>query len=173
MIDVRYPIGKFDFEGKLTTGVIQDWIMEIANLPQMLRKAVEGLSNEQLDTPYREEGWTLRQVVHHIADSHMNAYIRCKLALTEDQPAIKGYEEGEWAKLPDYQLPVEVSLSLIETLHLRWIVVLKNLMTEELDKTFYHPDSGIISVGENIGRYAWHGCHHLAHITTLKGQKKW
>lgn len=172
-MDERYPIGKFDFNGKLTPNVIRGWMMEIESLPYMLRRAVGDLTDEQLDTPYREGGWTVRQVVHHLADSHMNAYIRMKLALTEDQPVIKDYKEAEWAKLPNYRLPVEASLTLLETLHLHWIVVLKDLNHEELNKMFYHPESGLLTVGECIGTYAWHGRHHLAQITSLKGRMKW
>jgi hypothetical protein len=167
-MDVRYPIGTFQLEGDINKTLTNQWIEEIAILPYKLREAVSGLRDEQLDIPYREGGWKIRQVVHHIADSHMNAYIRFKLALTEDSPVIKPYEEGRWAELEDSKLPVEVSLTLIESIHTRLVELLKSLNEEELKRTFVHPESGIVSVEKNIGLYAWHGNHHLAHITNAK-----
>lgn len=172
-MDERYPIGQFQFKGELTDGVISGWINDIENLPEILRNTVKKLDDRQLDTPYRLGGWTVRQVVHHIVDSHMNSYIRFKLALTEEKPVIKPYDEGEWAKLPDYNLPIEISLSLLESLHIRWTELLHNLSPADLKKTFIHPESGEISVGENIGIYAWHGRHHLAHITSLCNRNGW
>ncbi|PLS01853.1 YfiT family bacillithiol transferase [Neobacillus cucumis] len=172
-MDERYPIGKFDFNGEMTNEVTNGWIKEMEELPGLLRDAVKNLSNEQLDTPYRSGGWTVRQVVHHLADSHMNAYARFKLALTEETPTIKPYEEGKWAELPDSQLPIEVSLSLIDSLHKRLVSLLYHLKAEDLKKTFMHPESGEVSVGKNIGLYAWHGRHHLAHITSLSSRKGW
>lgn len=172
-MNIRYPIGTFEFDGELTVSVVEEWIREIEVLPSLLRDAVKDLDDEQLTTPYRNGGWTVRQVVHHLADSHMNAFVRCKLALTEENPVIKPYEEGKWAELPDYQLPIDLSLSLLDALHIRWVGVLRNLTSADLEKTFIHPDSGQVSVGRNIGIYAWHGRHHLAHITSLRGQQGW
>lgn len=169
----QYPIGKFQFDGEITSNVVGDWINEIEDLPRLLHNAVCKLDNEQLDTPYRSGGWTVRQVVHHLADSHMNAYIRFKLALTEEKPVIKPYEEGEWSELPDYKLPIDISLALLEALHIRWTKLLRSLSPADMEKTFIHPDSGEITVGKNIGLYAWHGRHHLAHITSLMNRKGW
>jgi uncharacterized damage-inducible protein DinB len=167
-MDERYPIGTFQLEGEITKSLTNQWIEEIANLPKKVRDAVTGLSEEQLDIPYREGGWKIRQVVHHIADSHMNAYIRFKLALTEENPVIKPYEEARWAELEDSKLPIDVSLTLIESVHVRLVELLKSLNEEELKRTFVHPASGIVSIEKNIGLYAWHGNHHLAHITNAK-----
>lgn len=169
----RYPIGPFVRPEHLTEEVIDSWIGEIEQWPARLRQAVAYLTDEQLDTPYREGGWTIRQVVHHTADSHMNAFIRFKLALTETEPVIKPYDEAAWANLPDSGLPVEESLVLLDALHKRWVVLLSGLSKADLEKTFIHPDSGTVTVGENIGMYAWHGRHHLAHITSLCERKGW
>ena len=166
-MDLRYPIGRYQFDGEITSGVAEGWIKEIEALPGMLREAVGSMDDEQLDTAYRPGGWTVRQVVHHVADSHMNAYIRFKLALTENSPVIKPYEEGRWAELPDYDLPIDISLSLIEAVHTRLGKLLSRLHADDLNRAFIHPDSGEVTVGENIGIYAWHGRHHLAHITSL------
>ncbi|MBT2730503.1 putative metal-dependent hydrolase [Bacillus sp. ISL-75] len=170
---MKYPIGKFQFDGEITNTVTMDWINEIEDLPRLLRDVVRDLDNEQLDTSYRSGGWNVRQVVHHLADSHMNAYIRFKLAITEVKPVIKPYNEGEWAELPDYKLPIDISLSLLEALHVRWTKLLRSLSPADMEKTFMHPDSGEVSVGKNIGIYAWHGQHHLAHITSLCNRKGW
>ncbi|MBS4214061.1 YfiT family bacillithiol transferase [Neobacillus rhizophilus] len=172
-MDMNYPIGKFQFNGEITNIITKDWINEIEELPRLLQDAVKDLDNEQLDTPYRSEGWTVRQVIHHLADSHMNAYVRFKLALTEEKPVIKPYDETEWAELSDYKLPIDISLSLLESLHKRWTNLLRSLSRADLEKTFIHPDSGEVSVGKNIGIYAWHGRHHLAHITSLCKRKGW
>lgn len=126
-MDLRYPIGKFEFEGEPTTEVLEKWITEIEGLPFQLTKAVEGLRDEQLDTAYRPDGWTIRQVVHHVADSHLNSYFRFKLALTENNPTIKLYEEGKWTELPDSKLPIDISLKLIEALHSRWVCLLRSM----------------------------------------------
>ncbi|MDX8364684.1 YfiT family bacillithiol transferase [Cytobacillus sp. IB215665] len=171
MVDKRYPIGHFEYNGEITADVTNDWINDIEKLPQLLRDSVSGLDNHQLDTPYRTGGWTVRQVVHHLADSHMNAYIRFKLALTEDTPEIRPYEEGKWAELPDSKLPIDMSLSLLEALHIRWTKLLRSLQAADMEKTFIHPDSGKVTVGKNIGIYAWHGRHHLAHITSISSRK--
>lgn len=172
-MDERYPIGKFQFDGEITNDLIMSWINEIEDLPGLLRKAVKDLEHEQLDTPYRSGGWTVRQVVHHLADSHMNSYVRFKLALTEQNPVIKPYDEGKWAELPDSTLPIEISLSLLEALHTRWVKLLRNLTSADMERTFIHPDSGEVSIGKNIGLYAWHGRHHLAHITSLCSRMGW
>ena len=172
-MELQYPIGTFQFDGEITSSVTNAWINDIENLPVVLREAVKDLDDEQLDTPYRPGGWTVRQVVHHLADSHMNAYTRFKLALTEENPVIKPYEEAKWAELSDYQLPIEPSLLLLETLHTRWTNVLHKLTSVDLEKTFIHPESGEVSVGKNIGIYAWHGKHHVAHITSLRGRMGW
>lgn len=167
LMDGRYPIGKFKLDGEVTASLIDGWIKEIEDLPGLFKETVKGLTQEMLDTPYRTGGWTVRQVVHHVADSHMNAYFRFKLALTEDNPTIKPYEEAQWAELPDSKLPVEVSLTLIEALHTRWATLLRSLSPADLKRTFIHPESGTVSLGENIGIYAWHGKHHLAHIQSI------
>lgn len=172
-MDERYPIGKFQYNGEPTEEVINKWIKEISDLPSLLKAAVKNLTDDQLDTPYRSDGWTVRQVVHHLPDSHMNAYCRFKLALTEEKPVIKPYLEGEWAGFPDYSLPIGVSLSLLEAIHERLVCLLKSLTPEELQRTFVHPESGEVSVGKNIGMYAWHGKHHLSHITSLSHRKGW
>lgn len=172
-MDIKYPIGKFQFDGKITDSVTKYWINEIEDLPRLIRDAVENLDNEQLDTPYRLGGWTVRQVIHHLADSHMNAYVRFKLALTEEKPVIKPYDETKWAELCDYKLPIDISLSLLDALHKRWTNLLRSLSSADIEKTFIHPDSGEVSVGKNIGIYAWHGRHHLAHITSLCNRKGW
>lgn len=172
-MDERYPIGKFQFTGEITQSVSNDWITEIEISPRLLKDAVKELTDEQLDTPYRTGGWTVRQVVHHLADSHLNAYIRLKLALTEEKPLVKTYDETQWAELKDYQLPIEFSLSILEGLHHRWVHLLRTLTPSDLEKTFIHPELGEVSVGKNIGLYAWHGKHHLAHITSLNNRMGW
>lgn len=172
-MDMQYPIGPFQFDGEMTSSVTSAWISDIEALPTLLRDAVKDLSDEQLDTAYRLGGWTVRQVIHHVADSHMNAYIRFKLALTEDNPVIKPYDETGWAELSDYTLAIDISLSLLDALHKRWTNLLRSLTPADLEKTFIHPDSGEVSVGKNIGIYAWHGKHHLAHITSLCNRNGW
>ena len=172
-MDLKYPIGTFQFDDEMTSSVTNKWINEIEELPTLLRSAVQDLDEEQLDTAYRPGGWTVRQVVHHVADSHMNAYIRFKLALTEENPVIKPYDETKWAELSDSTLSIHVSLALLDALHTRWITLLRSLTPTDLDKKFIHPDSGEVSVGKNIGIYAWHGKHHLAHITSLSTRMGW
>ena len=172
-MDPRYPIGKYKFDGKISKNILDEWIQDIEEFPALLRGAVQNLNQEQLNTPNRQGGWTIRQVIHHLADSHMNAYIRIKLALTEENPPIKPYEEADWAKLPDYQLPIEASLSILDSLHLRWTHLLRNLEAEELRKTLIHPESGNHSVTFMIGNYSWHGKHHLAQITNLLLSRDW
>jgi hypothetical protein len=166
---LKYPIGKFSAPVTYTPEQIQQWIIEIKILPGKLKAAVTNLTDAQLDTPYRPGGWTIRQVVHHIADSHINAFIRLKWALTEANPTIKAYEEGDWAMLPDYQLPIEPSLLMLEGLHTRFSTIFENLNDEQWNRTFVHPASGeTIPVQKLAGLYAWHGNHHLAHITGVK-----
>jgi hypothetical protein len=163
---LRYPIGQFIKPDQITKDIISIWIHDIASFPERLRIEVDGLSDEQLDTPYRPEGWTIRQVIHHCADSHMNSFIRFKLALTEDHPTIKPYFEDRWADLPDSkQITVDSSLKILEGLHERWVVLLNSLTEIDLSRTFYHPENRqAIRLDENIGIYAWHCNHHLAHI---------
>jgi hypothetical protein len=174
MEKLQYPIGKFLYEGTVTAEQRDIWIKEIAEAPQKLRLAVQGLSESQLDTPYRPDGWTVRQVVHHVADSHMNSYIRFKLALTEDLPTIKPYDEARWAELSDSKyLPVEISLQLLDSLHLRWVDLLRSTIAEAFNRSFIHPDSGETTLAKNLGIYAWHGNHHIAHITSLRDRMNW
>lgn len=171
---LQYPIGRFSFQGDIDANTVSIWIAEIAALPGELTHAVIGLSDEQLDTPYRQGGWTVRQVVHHIADSHINSLIRFKLALTEDKPLIKTYYEDRWALLPDYQqVPIEQSLEFIKLLHARWVILLRSLSDEDLQREFMHPESGPTLLKKNIGIYTWHGKHHVAHITSLRERMDW
>lgn len=168
-MDYRYPIGKFEFTGEITAAQREQWIREIETLPARMRQAVAGLSEDQLNLTYREGGWTLRQVVHHVADSHINAYTRFKLALTEDNPTIRPYFEDRWAELQDFRADIQVSLTLLEALHQRWVILLKSLSEADYERTFQHPESGkTTSLAYNLGTYAWHGNHHLAHITSLR-----
>jgi len=174
MIDNRYPIGKFHFEGPPSEAQRASLINDIEQAPAALRAAVKGLTPDQLETPYREDGWTVRQVAHHVPDSHMNAYVRFKLALTEDVPTIKPYAEDRWAQLTDTQsTPVEVSLALLESLHSRWVNLLRSLGPEDWKRTFRHPELGLITLEWNAGLYAWHGRHHVAHITSLRNRMGW
>jgi uncharacterized damage-inducible protein DinB len=171
---LKYPIGRYQVADNINKTSIDNWIKEIESLPQRLTDAVKGLKLDHLRTPYRPDGWTVQQVVHHIADSHMNSYIRFKLALTEDKPMIKPYDEKLWAELPDSKLTdLSVSLDLIKALHKRWAILLKQLSKEELDKEFLHPESGMKKLNETICHYAWHGNHHLAQITFLKQRMNW
>ena len=174
MIDLRYPVGKFEMTGQFTGEERQRLIDEIAEAPARLRAAVEELSPDQLETPYRPEGWTVRQVVHHVADSHLNSYMRFRLALTEEEPTIKPYDEGAWAKLEDARrAPLEVSLTLLDALHERWVMLLRSLAPTDFARTFRHPEQGVVPLDRNVGLYAWHGRHHIAHITSLRERMKW
>ncbi|MDB5260768.1 MAG: hydrolase [Adhaeribacter sp.] len=165
----RYPLGKFDGNREINAADIAGFINDLAELPAQLRQAVSGLTETQLDTPYRSGGWTIRQVVHHVADSHLNSYIRFKLALTEDTPTIKPYQEDRWAELADGKTePVEVSLVLLQALHHRWVVLLNSLTANQWQRTFNHPVSGQTTLAKAAGLYAWHGKHHVAHITGLR-----
>jgi hypothetical protein len=174
MADPRFPIGKFHYEGTPSEDQRRKFIDEIEHTPGAIRKAIQGLSNEQLDTPYRDGGWNVRQVVHHVPESHMNAYIRFKLALTEDEPTIKPYAEDRWAQLADVKsTPIEISLALLENLHVRWVVLLRSLGEEEWKRTFNHPELGLMPLEKNLALYAWHGRHHTAHITELRKRMSW
>lgn len=174
MIDLRYPIGKFSMDAAITETQRQNLIEEIAAAPANLRAAVKGLSPQQLDTPYRPEGWTVRQLVHHLPDSHLNAYTRFKLALTEQEPTIKPYDEKQWAELEDARTaPVEISLALLESLHYRWALLLRALPPTAFARTFRHPDLGVLTLDKQLGLYAWHGRHHTAHITSLCERMGW
>ena len=174
MTDLRYPIGKFAYNGPLTQEQKQRYLNDIEQTPANLRTAVNGLSEKQLDTPYRPDGWTVRQVAHHVPDSHLNAYVRTKLALTEEEPTIKPYAEDRWAQLADTQAtPVEVSLALLESLHDRWMHLLRSLQPEEWKRSFRHPELGLMSLEKNLALYAWHGRHHVAHITSLRERNGW
>ena len=175
MDDLRYPIGRFEFSGKETAESRARSIAEIAATPGHLRAAVSDLSPTQLDTPYRQNGWSVRQVVHHLPDSHLNAYTRFKLALTENEPTIKPYDEARWAELPDVlATPVDTSLTLLECLHRRWVLLLRELSPSDLSRRFKHPEHGrLITLDETLAMYAWHGRHHVAHITSLRDRMGW
>jgi hypothetical protein len=171
----KHPIGLFIKPDKITQDIIKDYISSISTLPENLRKATGHLMDEQLDTSYRPGGWTIRQLVHHLADAHINGYIRFKLALTEENPNIKPYDENKWSELIDARtLPVEKSLKLIESLHYRWTVLLNSMTEEDFTKTYFHPEHGKhLILDEVLGEYAWHSDHHLAQITELKKRKGW
>ena len=174
MNDLRYPIGKFSYQGPLSEDQIRAFIDDIAVTPANLRKAVQGLSDSQLDTPYRPGGWTVRQVVHHVPDSHLNSYVRFKLALTEDEPTIKPYAEDRWAELADSaSTPIAVSLNLLESLHDRWVRLLGSLSNVEWRRTFRHPELGAMTLEKTLALYSWHGKHHVMHITGLRDREGW
>jgi uncharacterized damage-inducible protein DinB len=174
MTDLRYPIGKFHYKGPPSDEQKKKLIDDIAATPANLRAAVQGLSPQQLDTPYRPEGWTVRQLAHHVPDSHLNAYVRFKLALTEDDPTIKPYAEDKWAQLADTAAtPVEVSLTLLDSLHTRWVLLLRSLKEDDWKRTFRHPEMGPMPLEKNLALYAWHGRHHVAHITCLRERNGW
>jgi hypothetical protein len=175
---LKYPIGKFSFPSSTTPGITasqrNQWITDVAELPARLRVAVDGLAAEQIETPYRPGGWTIRQVVHHVPESHMNAFIRFKLALTEDEPTIKPYDEAAWANLPDVAAtPIETSLSILDALHDRWVRLLQGMSDADFARQFRHPALGVIRLDGNLGLYAWHGKHHTAHITSLRQRLGW
>jgi hypothetical protein len=172
--DLRYPIGKFQFPATVSADDRQLFIEQIAETPANLRAALEDLNEEQLDTPYRPGGWTVRQVVHHVPDSHINSYVRFRLALTEDNPAIKGYEEALWAELPDARSgPVEMSLGLLDALHVRWTLLLRSLCEQDFKRTFQHSQLGSVRLDQVLALYAWHGRHHVAHVTALRKRNGW
>jgi hypothetical protein len=178
-MDLQYPIGKFTWnrtgEGMLTSEAErQQWLSEIEAAPASLRAAVVGMTEAQLDTPYRPGGWTVRQVVHHLADSHLNSYVRFRLALTEDEPPIKPYDQARWAELSDARTaPVEISLTLFEALHKRWVLLLRSLPPEDFARALWHPELGRVTLEKYLAMYAWHGRHHVAHITSLRERQGW
>jgi hypothetical protein len=169
--NLRYPIGHFSASAVSSTRAQQ--IDTLRQLPALLHQAIHGLNDAQLDTPYREGGWTVRQLVHHVADSHANAYVRIKLALTEDNPTIKPYDEAAWAALPDSRLPVELSLGIVEGVHARLVALLETLPDADFGRTFHHPERGPMTVAGNLALYDWHSRHHLAHITALRQSMGW
>lgn len=173
-MDPSYPIGKFQPQESYTADDIKAFIARIEALPSKLEAAVKGMSDQQLDTPYRDGGWTVRQVVHHVPDSHMNAYIRTKWALSESSPVIKAYDEKFWATTPETKLAPEISLNVLKSLHTKWVLLLKGLSPADIKKDFIHPDTKKnVPLDRLIHTYAWHGDHHLAHITTLKDRMGW
>jgi hypothetical protein len=174
MTDLRYPVGKFEFTGPSTGEQRRQWIDEIAAAPAALREAARDLGEPELDTPYRPGGWTVRQVVHHVADSHLNSYVRFRLALTETVPTIKPYDEKLWAELPDARTaPVEPSLTLLESLHHRWVWLLRSCGPADFERTLNHPELGVVRLERYLALYAWHGRHHVAHITGLRARSGW
>jgi hypothetical protein len=174
MTDLRYPTGRFVPTASATTASRASAIDVIAATPAQLRNAVEGLDEDQLDTPYRPDGWTVRQVVHHVPDSHLNAYVRIKLALTEDAPTIRPYDEAAWAGLADTSsVPIDVSLSLLEALHLRWVALLRAMTPADFERGYEHPETGRHTLDHLLALYAWHGPHHVAHITGLRARCGW
>lgn len=171
---LQYPVGKFSVDASVTGDKRRAWIRQIADAPAALRAAVAGLGDRQLDTPYRPGGWTVRQVVHHVPDSHMNAYVRFKWALTEDNPTIKAYDEAAWATVADTALTdPDVSLTLLDALHRRWVVLLESLKPEDFGRPLVHPDNGPMTLDRLLQMYAWHGRHHVAHITELRKREGW
>lgn len=172
--DLRYPVGNFQRRNELTPDDRRALINIIADAPRNMRDAVARLSDQQLDTPYREGGWTVRQVVHHVPDSHLNAYIRLKFALTESAPTIKPYDEARWAELADSRdTPIEVSLNLLDSLHARWVVLMRSMRDEDFARTFTHPEHGSVDLDWLVQMYAWHSRHHVAHITSLRARNEW
>ena len=174
MENLKFPIGRFSFPAPGTAEQRKQWIADIAEAPAKFRAAVAGLNDEQLNTPYRDGGWTVRQVIHHVPDSHLNAYIRFKLALTENEPTIKPYDEAAWAELSDTRdTPIEVSLTMLENLHARWVRLIGAMSDADFAKQFRHPELGAVSLEKNLALYAWHSKHHAAHITSLRERNQW
>lgn len=172
--DPRYPVGPFQLPNSFTPADRRERVADIEGLPRRLREAVRELSQSQLDTPYREGGWTVRQVVHHVPDSHLNAYCRWKLTLTEDTPTIKPYREAEWAKLADSAMAVDVSLNLLESVHARWVAIIQAMQPGDWAREFFHPEMGKkLNLDHLLALYSWHSRHHLAHVTELKKRKGW
>lgn len=172
--DLRYPIGRPELRKDLTPEQRTQLIENVAQMPKRLSAAVAGLSAAQLDTPYRPGGWTVRQVVHHLADSHMNAFGRFKLGLTEDKPAIKTYEEARWAETADAKtLPIDISMGLLENLHTRWVVLMRSFATDEWSRQVTHPEWGLVTLNEVLCTYSWHSRYHVAHITALREREGW
>ncbi|MBS1742895.1 MAG: putative metal-dependent hydrolase [Bacteroidetes bacterium] len=174
MEDLQYPIGKF-IEQPFSEAQMKEWLLDIQSLPKQIEYAVINLDQHQLETPYRDGGWTIQQVVHHVADSHMNAYIRFKLGLTEETPVIKPYDEAAWAELSDTKnLPVNISITLLYAVHTRWVEIIKHIKTEEWNRRIFHPQhKKEMTLWYLLGLYAWHSRHHVAHITSLRRRKDW
>ena len=172
-MDLQYPVGKFTVEENLSDARRSELIGQIAEAPGKLREALKGLEAKQLDTPYRDGGWTVRQVTHHLADSHMNAYVRFKLALTEDVPTSKPYDQKLWAETADTRAPVEASVELLDALHQRWVALLKSMSAADFKRRLKHPELGEVTLEKYLGMYAWHSRHHVAHITSLRERMKW
>jgi uncharacterized damage-inducible protein DinB len=173
MEDLRYPVGKFKFDPEISTEKRLHWIKAIGGAPAALAAAVDGLTASQLDVPYRPGGWTVRQVIHHVADSHMNAFVRFKLALTEDKPTIKPYDQDGWANTPDAgKAPIEASLALVAALHERWVTLLESLKPDDFRRALIHPEIGEIDLDKTLQIYAWHGGHHAAQITALRRRER-
>jgi hypothetical protein len=172
-VDLSYPVGRFDKTATWTAESRRAAIESIATLPANMRAAVSGLTEAQLDTAYRPGGWTVRQLVHHVADSHMNGYIRTKLALTENTPTIKPYEQDAWAQLPDSRLPIELSLAILDSVHQRWTVIVRSMKDEDFTRTFVHPDMGPLNLDTHVHLYGWHSRHHVAHVTALRETERW
>jgi hypothetical protein len=174
MEDLRYPIGKFQRPAALTGAQRRGAIDAIAAAPAALRDAVRGFDDAHFDTPYRPDGWTVRQVVHHVPDSHANAFIRFKLALTENAPTIKPYDEAAWANLEDARsTPIETSLTLLDALHDRWVRVLRAMSPSAFERTLIHPENGVMTLDQLLAMYEWHGRHHVAHVTSLRDRNGW
>ncbi len=171
--DLRYPIGRFHSPATSDPGIREAQIETLRRLPERLRSAVSGLNDARLDTPYRDGGWTVRQVVHHLADSHANSYIRFKLALTEDCPTIKPYDEAAWARLPDNRMPIEPSLAFLDGMHQRFVALLQSMSEEDFQRSFNHPERGRMTLSTNLALYDWHSRHHTAHITSLRSRMGW
>lgn len=171
---LKYPIGKAKIPDTITSNDVKKWIGILDSFPKKMRLITKNMTEDQLDTPYRPGGWTVRQVVHHVVDSHYNSYIRFKWALTENKPLIKAYDEQKWAELEDYKAPIELSLLALDSLHAKWVYLLKNLSEADLKKVFIHPETKEeVSLEKNIGIYAWHSKHHYAHIGNLLINKDW
>ena len=172
--DLRYPIGRFERSTEFSDTSRAAAVAAIASAPAALRRSVHGLNNSQIDTPYRPEGWTVRQLVHHLADSHLNAYVRHRLALTENNPTIKPYDENLWAELSDAKsAPIESSLQLLEAMHERWVLSIKAMEPADFSRTLNHPDRGPMTLDLMLELYAWHGKHHVAHVTELRKREGW
>ena len=172
-VDLSYPVGRFDRNATRTAESRRAALDDLAGLPARMREAVHGLTDAQLDTPYRPGGWTVRQLVHHVADSHMNGLIRMKLALTEENPTIKPYDQEAWASLPDARLPIAVSLSILDAVHERWTTVNRSLADADFARTFVHPDLGPLTIDTHVHLYGWHSRHHVAHVTGLRQREAW
>ncbi|HET6232586.1 MAG TPA: putative metal-dependent hydrolase [Longimicrobiaceae bacterium] len=174
MDDLRYPVGRFERPGRLSDAQRRELIAQVAATPARLRAVVEDLNEGQLDTPYRPGGWTVRQLAHHVPDSHLNAYTRFKLALTESEPTIKPYDEARWAELPDTRsVPVETSLALLDALHERWDAVLRGMQPADFERRLVHPENGPMDLDALLALYAWHGRHHVAHVSALRERMGW